>query len=98
MFIHASGEYLPERVVDNDYFARLTGRPSPWFEQSTGIRQRRRAGEGENANSMAVAAVKHLVRTGDTTLDDVDLHRRLLHSVGHHWHHRPCAAAGVHAA
>ena len=38
MFIHASGEYLPERVVDNDYFSRLTGRPSPWFEQLTGIR------------------------------------------------------------
>lgn len=73
MFIHASGEYLPERVVDNDYFARLTGRPSPWFEQLTGIRQRRRAGEGENANSMAIAAVKHLVRTGDATLEDVDL-------------------------
>lgn len=73
MFIHASGEYLPERVVDNDYFARLTGRPSPWFEQLTGIRQRRRAGEGENANTMAIAAVKHLLRTGDATLDDVDL-------------------------
>ena len=73
MFIHASGEYLPERVVDNDYFARLTGRASPWFEQLTGIRQRRRAGEGENANTMAVAAVKHLLRTGDVNLDEVDL-------------------------
>jgi 3-oxoacyl-[acyl-carrier-protein] synthase-3 len=73
MFIHASGEYVPERVVDNDYFARLTGRAAPWFEQLTGIRQRRRAGEGENANTMAIAAVKHLLRTGDATLDDVDL-------------------------
>ena len=73
MFIHASGEYVPERVVDNDYFSRLTGRPAPWFEQLTGIRERRRAGEGENANSMAIAAVKHLLRTGDGTLEDVDL-------------------------
>ena len=73
MFIHASGEYLPERVVDNDYFSRLTGRPAPWFEQLTGIRQRRRAGEGENANTMAIAAVKHLLRTGDATLEGVDL-------------------------
>ena len=73
MFIHASGEYLPERVVDNDYFSRLTGRTAPWFEQLTGIRERRRAGEGENANSMAIAAVKDLLQAGSTTLDDVDL-------------------------
>jgi 3-oxoacyl-[acyl-carrier-protein] synthase-3 len=74
MFIHASGEYLPERTVDNDYFSRLTGRPPQWFEQLTGIRERRRAAEGENANSMAIAAVRNLLRTGgESALADVDL-------------------------
>ena len=73
MFIHASSEYVPERVVDNDYFSALTGRPTTWFEQLTGIRQRRRAAQGENANTMAIAAVEDLTRQSANILDGVDL-------------------------
>lgn len=73
MFIQASAEYIPARVVDNQYFSELTGRPVPWFEQLTGIRERRRATEGENTNTMAIAAVEELVRTAPRCLDDVDL-------------------------
>lgn len=73
MFIHASSEYIPQRAVDNDYFSQLTGRPTQWFEQLTGIRERRRAGEGENANTMAVSAVESLVRNSPGCLDGVDL-------------------------
>lgn len=73
MFIHATGEYLPERVVDNDYFAGLTGRPAAWFEQLTGIRQRRRAGSEENANTMAIAAVADLLERQPEALAGVDL-------------------------
>lgn len=73
VFIHASAEYLPQRVVDNEYFSGLTGRPTLWFEQLTGIRERRRAAEGENANTMAVAAVENLLREAPGCLDGVDL-------------------------
>ena len=73
VFIHASAEYLPQRVVDNEYFRELTGRPTAWFEQLTGIRERRRAGEGENANTMSIAAVENLVREAPGCLDGVDL-------------------------
>lgn len=73
MFIHASAEYIPQRAVDNGYFSELTGRPTGWFEQLTGIRERRRAGEGENANTMAVAAVRNLVDMAPDALAGVDL-------------------------
>lgn len=73
MFIHASSEYVPERVVDNDYFSALTGRPTTWFEQLTGIRQRHRAAQGENANTMAIAAVEDLTRQAADALEGVDL-------------------------
>jgi 3-oxoacyl-[acyl-carrier-protein] synthase-3 len=73
VFIHASSEYLPERVVDNEYFSALTGRPTQWFEQLTGIRERRRAGEGENANTMAIRAVENLLSSAPGCLDGVDL-------------------------
>lgn len=73
MFIHASGEYVPQRIVDNEYFSKLTGRPTQWFEQLTGIRERRRAGEGENANTMAIASVQNLLASSPGALAEVDL-------------------------
>jgi 3-oxoacyl-[acyl-carrier-protein] synthase-3 len=73
LFIQASGEYIPQRIVDNEYFSKLTGRPTAWFEQLTGIRERRRAAADENANTMAVAAVQDLLTTTPDALTDVDL-------------------------
>lgn len=73
MFILGSGEYLPERVVDNEYFARLTGRSPDWFVQRTGIRERRRAGADEDANTMSVAAVQSLLSADASCLGGVDL-------------------------
>lgn len=73
MFIHASSEYVPQRAVDNDYFSALTGRPTQWFEQLTGIRERRRAAADENANTMAISAVASLVQSAPGCLQGVDL-------------------------
>ncbi len=73
MFVHASGEYVPPRAVDNQYFSELTGRPTEWFERLTGIRERRRASSAENANTLAIAAVQDLLRNNAQALQDVDL-------------------------
>jgi 3-oxoacyl-[acyl-carrier-protein] synthase-3 len=73
VFILASAEYIPTRVVDNAYFSELTGRATTWFEQLTGIRSRHRAAADENANTMAVAAVNNLVREAPAALQGVDL-------------------------
>jgi 3-oxoacyl-[acyl-carrier-protein] synthase-3 len=73
MFIEDSGEYLPARTVDNAYFSQRTGRQSEWFEQLTGIRERRRAGPEENTNTMAMAAVRSLLAENSSALANVDL-------------------------
>jgi 3-oxoacyl-[acyl-carrier-protein] synthase III len=73
VFINASAEYVPQRVVDNEYFSALTGRPTAWFEQLTGIRRRHRAAEGENANTMSIAAVENLLRSAPDALQGIDL-------------------------
>lgn len=73
MFLLDSSVYLPERIVDNDYFASLTGKPAQWFEQRTGIKQRRRAAADENLNTMGVAAVQSLLGRRHDALDGVDL-------------------------
>ena len=73
VFIHASAEYIPARVVDNAYFSELTGRATTWFEQLTGIRSRHRAAADENANTKALAAVANLVQSSPDVLKGVDL-------------------------
>jgi 3-oxoacyl-[acyl-carrier-protein] synthase-3 len=73
MFLLASGEYVPERIVDNEYFSRLTGRSVEWFETRTGIRARRRAAAHENTNSMGVAAVANLLASDPHALTGIDL-------------------------
>lgn len=60
MFILASSDYVPPRIVDNEYFSRKLDKPVTWFEQRTGIRQRHRAEGEETVHTMAVAAVAAL--------------------------------------
>ncbi|MEN5061009.1 ketoacyl-ACP synthase III [Luteimonas sp. TWI1416] len=71
--IVAGADYLPETVKNNGYFSALTGKEDAWFERMTGIRERRRAAEDENSNTMALEAVKRMLADGTTTLDGVDL-------------------------
>ena len=73
MYISGLAEYLPDRVVDNQYFSVHAGKPPEWFESRTGMRERRRAGPGENANTMAVDAVRRLAESLPTGLGEVDL-------------------------
>jgi 3-oxoacyl-[acyl-carrier-protein] synthase-3 len=73
MFVLGSAEYVPAKVVDNDYFARLTGRSAEWFVQRTGIQERRRAGNEENIETMGIAAVDSLLAHDANLLAGVDL-------------------------
>ena len=61
MYLHHVAAYLPTAVVTNEYFTRLNGLASDWIIERTGIRERRKAGPGENANTMAVAATRALL-------------------------------------
>lgn len=71
MYIHAVSHYLPELVVDNEHFTQLNGLSSEWITERTGICQRRKAGPGENANTMSVDVVRLLAEKTD--LSGVDL-------------------------
>lgn len=73
MYLYGISEYLPERVVGNEYFGERAGRAAKWYERLTGMRERRRAAPGENANTMALSAVERLVAASPGILDNVDL-------------------------
>jgi len=59
--VFATGEYVPENVLDNAHFAAKTGKDPQWFARRTGILERRRAGVTETSTSMAVNAVRDLL-------------------------------------
>ena len=51
--VRGTGHYLPERVVENDFFAQTLDTSDEWIAARTGIRQRYVAGEGETPVSLA---------------------------------------------
>ncbi len=61
-YLHGFGRYLPERVVGNAELAERLGKTPEWIEQSSGIRERRYAAEGEGVVEMAVPAAKDCLR------------------------------------
>ena len=72
MFILATSDYVPRRIVDNEYFSQLLDKPASWFEQRTGIRQRHRNEGEENVHTLALGAVAGLREQGALP-DRVDL-------------------------
>ncbi|HHP7242674.1 MAG TPA: 3-oxoacyl-ACP synthase III family protein [Cyclobacteriaceae bacterium] len=73
MFLKNAASYLPNQIIPNSYFELLNGLSDQWIAERTGIKERRKAEEGENTNTMAIEAVKnYIAKTGDG-LKDVDL-------------------------
>jgi 3-oxoacyl-[acyl-carrier-protein] synthase III len=63
--ILGTGEYRPQRVVDNEEIAARTGRNPEWIERRTGIIERRYASPEETVADMAVeAAMKAIADAG----------------------------------
>jgi 3-oxoacyl-[acyl-carrier-protein] synthase-3 len=74
VYIHQVAAYLPDYVVTNEHFTRLNGLASDWIIERTGIRERRKAGPGENTNTMAIEATRRaLAQAPNFPADTVDL-------------------------
>ena len=52
------GAYLPEGVLTNDELSRMVDTSDEWIRERTGIKERRRAAEGELTSDLAVEAAK----------------------------------------
>ena len=57
LYINAFAHYIPETRVPNSYFKEVNGLDDEWIYSRTGIRNRSKAGKGENTNTMALEAV-----------------------------------------
>lgn len=73
MYIVGISGFIPEIVVPNSHFSEVTGLTEEWILSRTGIRERRKLGEGQNTNTMSVDAVKKLEADPPFPMQDVDL-------------------------
>ena len=67
------GDYLPARVVTNDDLAKVVETSDAWIRERTGIRQRRKAAEGEATSDLATRAAEKALAAAGRTASDVDL-------------------------
>ncbi len=67
------GGFLPEGVVSNDDIAALVETSDDWIIERTGIRSRRRAGEGEFTSDLGAEAARRALAAAGRTAAEVDL-------------------------
>lgn len=67
------GYFIPETRITNDYFEHINGLTPEWIVQRTGIQSRSKAGPGEDANTMGLAAVEDALTRLPYDIKDVDL-------------------------
>jgi 3-oxoacyl-[acyl-carrier-protein] synthase-3 len=73
LYVNHVSAYLPVDVVTNEHFTKLNGLSDEWIIERTGIRERRKAGPGEDTNTMAIAAVEALRADAPYDQSTVDL-------------------------
>ncbi len=73
MYINAASYYLPEIIVPNEYYTRLIGLTDEWIYKRSGIRQRTKADNGENTNTMSIKAVEAAMNQLPYSIKEVDL-------------------------
>ena len=73
LYINAFAHYIPETRVPNSYFKEVNGLDDEWIYSRTGIRNRSKAGKGENTNTMALEAVERLNDKLPFPIEEVDL-------------------------
>ncbi|MDR1357604.1 MAG: ketoacyl-ACP synthase III [Tannerellaceae bacterium] len=73
MFINATGFYVPEERVHNDYFLEVNGLTNEWIKQRTGIVTRSKARREENINTMSIDAVRNALPKLTYNISEIDL-------------------------
>jgi len=71
--IAGTGSYLPSHVVTNADLERLVETSDEWIHSRTGIRERRKAAEGETTGDMAFHAANAALASAGVEARDLDL-------------------------
>jgi 3-oxoacyl-[acyl-carrier-protein] synthase-3 len=73
MYINQITAYIPETVIDNEHFQKLIGLSEEWLLNRTGIRERRKASQDENTNTLVTKALAQGLTTPPFPTESIDL-------------------------
>ncbi len=73
MYINHIASYIPSKKIPNTYFGEINGLSDEWILERTGIKERRKAGEQENTQTMAMEAVAKGLENLPFEKDEIDL-------------------------
>jgi len=70
--IIGTGQYLPRQIITSEDLEVSLGLPSGWSYKFSGVRERRRA-ENENNAEMAANALNQAMQNADISMESIDL-------------------------
>jgi 3-oxoacyl-[acyl-carrier-protein] synthase III len=71
--IAGTGSYLPEKIVTNADLEKIVDTTDEWIASRTGIRERRRAADGETTGDLAFYAATHALEAAGVKASEIDL-------------------------
>ncbi|MDD2942620.1 MAG: ketoacyl-ACP synthase III [bacterium] len=71
-YIAGTGMNVPEKIIDNDFFATYLDTSDEWITSRTGIKQRRWADDDVSASSLAFPAAKRAIAAAGLLNSDID--------------------------
>lgn len=70
--VRGTGHYLPERVVENDWFADRLDTSDDWIRARTGIERRHFAAQGETTSALAIRAAQAALDRAGMDVSQID--------------------------
>ncbi|MGB3407061.1 MAG: beta-ketoacyl-ACP synthase III [Jannaschia sp.] len=70
--VRGVGHYLPDRVVENDWFTTFLDTSDEWIKSRSGIERRHFAAEGQTTSDLAVHAAQAALDDAGLAADDID--------------------------
>jgi 3-oxoacyl-[acyl-carrier-protein] synthase-3 len=71
--IVGTGSYLPQRVMDNDEFARRLETSDAWIRERTGIARRHIADDNQTSSDLALEASRSALKAANVKPEEIDL-------------------------
>jgi 3-oxoacyl-[acyl-carrier-protein] synthase-3 len=72
--IHATGMYVPDRIIPNSYFDTLLGEEvSTWLEENVHIFERRWCAENQSTADLCMEAARDAMQRGNVRPEEIDL-------------------------
>jgi 3-oxoacyl-[acyl-carrier-protein] synthase III len=71
--IIGTGSYLPQRVMENEEFARRLDTSDAWIRERTGIERRHIADESQASSDLALQASRHALAAAGVKAEEIDL-------------------------